>query len=458
MDFDNGFFGGKDRIVYPSSQPRSKESDDSPFTLFDKTLEVADKLVELKKLLCKYLSMHEVQPIILDCFDQFRASGSLLLEFLAAAGRCVRFRDSLDQLTCGTANKKYHYPPSQVPNIDPVHASINSQFMESSSRSIVDSTEIFGFRTFACHKCLTRGTRYVSFVPAPLQTGRRERAHVCNPVRIASAVFDQGRSSTFLLHGITQLLKENVNTWTGNMNYLVARRLQSRVQENISLFNCATSGNIMITFQNSKERHRDIFLNEQNVKDYQYILTAVEDGKTQLTDKELTNFLEMMKDATFGTITVYYKTQNKIGTKETEIPASEYPSYSYFVYITKYSTLDNIWQAWQSDPSADFIASIFPALSCPIPFSSHAQSSPPSPPRRYRAVDLSAVQENRITTRPTSPTPRQQSGTTRAPPNTNNQEYSGDPYYAYWDEWIEAGRPGLIDSLKKDPFLGPFFF
>jgi hypothetical protein len=57
VNYAYGYFG----------RGQSKEFDNNPSTLWDKTQEVADKLVELKNLLIEYLPSHEVQPIILDC-------------------------------------------------------------------------------------------------------------------------------------------------------------------------------------------------------------------------------------------------------------------------------------------------------------------------------------------------------------------------------------------------------
>jgi hypothetical protein len=106
---------------YSGRRSQSKEFDNNPSTLMDKTQEVADKLVDLKNLLIKYLPLHEVQPIILDCSAAFQASGSTLLldEFVAAARRWVRFRASLDQLSF---KEKNHTPISPYKYKNPFNA------------------------------------------------------------------------------------------------------------------------------------------------------------------------------------------------------------------------------------------------------------------------------------------------------------------------------------------------
>jgi hypothetical protein len=85
---------------------------------------------------------------------------------------------------------------------------------------------------------------------------------------------------------------------------------------------------------------------------------------------------------------------------------------------------------------------------------------PPSPisqyPTSYSSRPVASSQIDKITLPPISSTPKQQQRVTSDASVIGDQEYSCDPYYSYWNEWIEAGRPGLIDSLKKE--LGGLFF
>ena len=250
---------------------------------------------------------------------------------------------------------------------DQIHPNTNTE----------EASEIFGFRGYACDKCVTVGTLHVNFVTEGQGFGRREHAHSCDPVRLVANEQLVGSTSgnRFLHDRIPQLLKENVSHWTGNRPFLVAKRLGTPAQENISLSNSGSMENKVISFQFSREKHFNIFLNKQNVEDHRYILRAVSSGKTLLSDGELTNFMEIMKDATFGTITVYYDNENNMRGNENKTPQpqqerQQHRSESYFVYITGYSALDNVWEGRQNNPQADFFASIKADLLFPKPFSS----------------------------------------------------------------------------------------
>jgi hypothetical protein len=232
-----------------------------------------------------------------------------------------------------------------------------------------DATEIFGFRGYACDKCLKVETLFVAFVAEGLEFCRRQRAHSCDPARIAASQQPGSNTPTYgFLHGrIPQLLMERVNCWTGNTNYLVAKRLGSPAQEKITLFKSGSRANLVITFQYSKEKHCNLLLNRQKFSDYGYIMRAVGSGKTLLSDEELTNFLKIMMDATFGTITIHYTKQKDVIDNGFKIPQQSQESY--FLYVTTNSEVDDVWEGWQHDPVADLIASLKPDLYFPKPFS-----------------------------------------------------------------------------------------
>jgi hypothetical protein len=226
-----------------------------------------------------------------------------------------------------------------------------------------DATEIFGFRGYACDKCLKVETLFVAFVAEGLKFCRSQRAHACDPARIAvSQQLGSNTTTNRFLHArIPQLLMERLSYWTGNTNYLVAKRLESPAQENITLFKSGSRANLVITFQYSKEKHCNILLNKQNVRDYGYIERAVGSGKTLLSDEELTNFLQIMEDATFGTITIHYDNENDVIDKESKIPLQQQSQESYFLYVTPYSAVDDVWEGWRHDSLADLLASLKPA-------------------------------------------------------------------------------------------------
>ncbi len=76
-----------------------------------------DRLVQLMGLLCKYSALHEVQPILLGCWNAFQASGETVLldAYLANAQKWVRFRESLAQLSSDD-------PTQQVAAVKPARA------------------------------------------------------------------------------------------------------------------------------------------------------------------------------------------------------------------------------------------------------------------------------------------------------------------------------------------------
>ncbi len=255
----------------------------------------------------------------------------------------------------------FSFPPSS--NI------IHSQDHVDPIEETMDATEIFGFRGYACDKCLKVETLSVAFVAEGLKFCRRQRAHSCDPARIAaSQQLGSNATTNRFLHGrIPELLMERLGYWTGNTNYLVAKRLESPAQENITLFKSGSRANLVITFQYSKEKHCNLLLNKQNVSDYGYITRAVGSGKTLLTDEELTNFLKIMKDATFGTITIHYNKEKDVIDKEFKIPQQSQESY--FLYVTTNSAVDDVWEGWQHNPVADLMAPLKPDLYFPKPFS-----------------------------------------------------------------------------------------
>jgi hypothetical protein len=81
---DNACCGTGNQKVYPDTanpviQGRNRTTDNDPFAIWDISQEVVDRLVQLKGLLCKYSSLHEVQPILLGCWNAFQASGETVL-------------------------------------------------------------------------------------------------------------------------------------------------------------------------------------------------------------------------------------------------------------------------------------------------------------------------------------------------------------------------------------------
>jgi hypothetical protein len=193
--------------------------------------------------------------------------------------------------------------------------------------------QIFGFTAYVCDKCLVSETHYVACADAE-GDGRIEEAHVCDPTNVAIATELIGRYGIFrfLQNNFPTLLKQKVNSWTGKNSHLVAVKLPSPPEESIKLHNPANPANPGIVFQYSKQRHIKLQLNNENKNKANYLIRAINQGKIPLHDEELTDFLENIKHATFGIVTICRNNIYKnLSTKQGEVHRE--PHMSYFVYI-----------------------------------------------------------------------------------------------------------------------------
>jgi hypothetical protein len=64
-----------------------------------------------------------------------------------------------------------------------------------------------------------------------------------------------------------------------------------------------------------------------------------------------------------------------------------------------------------------------------------------APLSSYKNPPARPTQSNKRSGPSAPSTPKEHSRNAGHATVPKNQEYSGDPYYAYWDEWIAAGRP-----------------
>ncbi len=83
-----------------------------------------------------------------------------------------------------------------------------------------------------CDKCLMVVTRYVAF-PNAAGEGRYEEGHICHPARVAAAsqLADRSGVARSLDTKIPTLIKQRLNSRTGNNYHLVASRLSSPPEE-----------------------------------------------------------------------------------------------------------------------------------------------------------------------------------------------------------------------------------
>jgi hypothetical protein len=181
--------------------------------------------------------------------------------------------------------------------------------------------QIFGFRGYICDKCLTAETRYVAF-PNAEGEGRIESGHSCLPT---SESVDRSGAFRSLCDNIPTLLKQKVNSRTGNNNHLIALKLYPH-EEIIKLPNPVNPSKPAIAFPYSQQRHLSIKpAKEQNKNKCDYLTRTIAFGTTPLSDEELTDFLERMRNATFGIATGHNN-----NTKKDDLSQD---SLSYFVFL-----------------------------------------------------------------------------------------------------------------------------
>lgn len=145
---------------------------------------------------------------------------------------------------------------------------------------------------------------------------RLQEGHFCDPAKAATA--------SELVHGVLHdkiptLIKQRVNSRTGNNNHLVALRLPSPREEIIKLRNPGNLSKPGIVFRYSERLEPA----KENKNKCDYLTRAI--GTTPLSIEELTDFLEHMRNATLAIVTVHNN-----NTHEDDLSQD---SLSYFVYI-----------------------------------------------------------------------------------------------------------------------------
>ncbi|MGB8938299.1 MAG: hypothetical protein WCC17_24670 [Candidatus Nitrosopolaris sp.] len=185
--------------------------------------------------------------------------------------------------------------------------------------------QIFGFRGYVCDKCLTAEAHYVAFPNAEGQ-GRIQAGHFCDPAKAAAAsgLVDSYGMIRSLQDKIPTLIKQKVNSRNGNNNHLVALSLSNPKEDTIKLPNPADPSKPKIAFPYSEQTHLNLEPAKENKNKRDYLRRAITLCTTPLSDEELIDFLEHMRNATYGVVTVHNNTSED---------NSNHDSLSYFVYI-----------------------------------------------------------------------------------------------------------------------------
>ena len=96
-----------------------------------------------------------------------------------------------------------------------------------------------------------------------------------------------------------------MNSRTGNNISLVALRLPNPQEEIIKLPNPANPSKPGIVFPYSKQRHLSLEPAKENKNKRDCLTRAITLGTTPLSDEELMDLLERIRNATFGIVTVH---------------------------------------------------------------------------------------------------------------------------------------------------------
>ena len=143
-----------------------------------------------------------------------------------------------------------------------------------------DYSEVVGFRSNVCEKCLTIIIDTI-FRLKDGQSGQVETTHTCNSKRLADAQLEPNKDKTIndLYEKLPIVMKKKVNSWTKDSAYLVAIEMPPNVD-----------------LKNSFE----ITPNNEN----HWAARAVKDRQTILNDEELSDFLCKVRNATYASFKV----------------------------------------------------------------------------------------------------------------------------------------------------------
>lgn len=195
----------------------------------------------------------------------------------------------------------------------------------------ISSIQIFGFRGYVCDKCLSCETHYVGFPDAPGQ-GRIDIVHYCEPTKAAAVreMADKTGMYGFLCGKIPTLIKQKVNSWTGNNKHLVSLKLSTPPEEIIKLRNPLNPTKPDIVFRYPEQRY--LAIEPANKNKSNYLIRAIEHGTILLNDEELMDFIEKMKNVTFGIVRVDDQKRYKNASAQAS-DVDKGPLQSYFVFV-----------------------------------------------------------------------------------------------------------------------------
>jgi len=170
----------------------------------------------------------------------------------------------------------------------------------------------FGFRIYTCERDLESPIVPV-FYP-DMGQGTNQAIHRCRPDRLADigGILDKREHVLPLKDNSIQLLEQIITgSQTNRYNYLVALPLSNPPEEILQLPN-PEKPHLPLAFCYSKEVHAELDLDRKDqgkndVSRNHWASEAITQGLTQLKDREISEFLELVGTATFAFFKVRMK-------------------------------------------------------------------------------------------------------------------------------------------------------
>jgi hypothetical protein len=169
-------------------------------------------------------------------------------------------------------------------------------------------TSPFGFRVYSCYKCLTNSLHRVLY-PTNKEGTTTEDIHECNPQTLGANEYRQNKSDFIKKLNDTswELLKHGINgSATNRDNYVICIELSDlpKEEEVLQLTN-PQNPKTPISFWYKEEKHIELNLDIEDRKNnnntnQHWAERAIVDGQTKLTEEELSEFLQLVKTATFA--------------------------------------------------------------------------------------------------------------------------------------------------------------
>ncbi len=206
---------------------------------------------------------------------------------------------------CKNLSNQLH---STTPNFTDQLSVAQQQVLQKTQHINSNFTPPFGFRVYSCYKCLTNSLHRVLY-PSNNEVRTIEDRHECNPHIIAANEYKQSKSDiTKKLNDTScELLKFGIKGLTANRdNYVICIELSDQPQEEevLQLTN-PQNPKTPISFWYQKEKCIELNLDNEDKKNnnntnHHWAERAIEEGQTKLTDYELSEFLQLVKTATFA--------------------------------------------------------------------------------------------------------------------------------------------------------------